>query len=142
MVSTEDPPKIKSEKPFTTLECQSWGELLVPCFQGLWGFYSSVEPTSISCVGRRFLIGKIIINGRILQNPPHVRILFILRLYELGFTMRHKLFPFRIRWRLLKLGGCHMASRPVHLMSMHCRFVHYQPTGPESSGLFKWIRHP
>ena len=66
MVSTEDPPKIKSEKPFTTLECQSWGKLLVPCFQGLWGFYSSVEPTSISCVGRRFLIGKIIINGRIL----------------------------------------------------------------------------
>ena len=33
------------------------------------GFYSNVESTSVSCVGRCFLIGKIIINVRILRDP-------------------------------------------------------------------------
>ena len=110
--------------------------------EGFLGFYSSVEPTFVSCVGRRFLIGKIIINGRILRNPPHVRILFILGLYELGLIVRCKLFSFRIPWRPLKPSGCHVASRPVHLVSVHFGSIHYQPTNLEPSSLFKWIRHP
>ena len=93
-------------------------------------------------MGSRFFIVKIIINEHILWNPSHVKILFILRLYELELTVRRKLFPFKIPWRLLKPRGCHVATRPVHLVSVHFRSAHYQPTGPESSGLFKWIRHP
>ena len=106
------------------------------------GFYSSIEPTSVSCIGRRFLIGKIIINGRILRNPPHVRILFILGLYELGLIMKYKLFPFRTPWRPLKPGGCHMASSLVHRVYVHFGTVHYQLTELESSSLLKWFRHP
>ena len=118
------------------------GWIMRTCFLRVFGFYNSVEPTFISCIGRRFLIGKIIINGRILQNPPHVRILFILRLYELRLTMRRKLFPFRIPWRLLKPGGCHVASRPIHLVSVYFGSIHYHQTDPEPSGLFKYICHP
>ena len=39
------------------------------------GFYSSVKPTPVSCVGRCFLTGKIIINVCILQDPFPARIL-------------------------------------------------------------------
>ena len=36
---------------------------------GLWGFYNSVELTFISWRRRTFLVGKILINTRILWNP-------------------------------------------------------------------------
>ena len=73
------------------------------------GFYSSVELTSVSCVAKCFLIEKIIINGWILRDPPYVRVLFVLGLYRIGLIVRRKLFPFRIPWRSLKPGGCHMS---------------------------------
>ena len=47
-------------------------------FSECFGFYSGVEPTSVSCVGRHFLTRKIIINARILWDASHVGILFIL----------------------------------------------------------------
>jgi len=62
-------------------------------------FYSSVEPNSYACATSLFLIGKISINVRIFQNPPRVRILFILGLYGLGLIVRRKSFPFRVSWR-------------------------------------------
>ena len=37
-------------------------------------FYSSVEPTFVSCSGRCFLMEKILINVHILQDPSHVGI--------------------------------------------------------------------
>ena len=61
----------------TTLECQSWGELCVACFLRALGFYSGVKPTSVSCIGRCFLMGKIIKNVRILQDPSHIGTLLI-----------------------------------------------------------------
>ena len=42
------------------------------------GFYSSVEPTSVSYVGMHFFTGKIIINVRILQDPFPIGILLIM----------------------------------------------------------------
>ena len=83
---------------FTTLECQSWGELCVPFSKGLWGFYSSIEPTSITCITSLFLMEKIFINAHIFQNPFCGRILFILGFDGLGLVLRSKFFPFRISW--------------------------------------------
>ena len=76
MVPTKNSLKVKLEIFFTTLECQSLGELCVPCFLRALGFYNGVELTSISCVGRCVLTGKIIINAHILRDPSHVGILF------------------------------------------------------------------
>ena len=67
--------------------------------EGLWGFYNRVEPISQTCVTSLFLIGKIFINVRMFQNPPFVRVLFVVGLYGLGLIVRLKLFPFRIPWR-------------------------------------------
>ena len=106
------------------------------------GFYSSVEPISVSCVASIFLREKILVNVRILGDPSHAGILFILGLYELGLIVRHKFFPFRTPWGPLKPGGCHVAPRPVHFVSMHFGSVHYQPTDLELRSLLKWIRHP
>ena len=39
-----------------------------PCFFGAWSFYSSVKPTPISWARRGFLMGKILINIRILRD--------------------------------------------------------------------------
>ena len=50
------------------------GELCVPCFLRALNFYNSVEPTSVSCIGGRFLIRKIIINAHILRDPSHIGI--------------------------------------------------------------------
>ena len=131
MVPAKDPLKVKLEI-FSQHWCARAGvNYAYLVFLRALGFYSSVESTFVSCIGRHFLIGKIIINGCILRNPPHVRILFILRLYELGLIVRCKLFPFRIPWRLLKLGGCLVATRPVHLVSVHFRSIHYQSTSLE-----------
>ena len=51
---------------------------------------------------------KIIINGRVLQNPSHTRILSILGFYQLGLAVECKLFPFRTSWKSLKLRGSHV----------------------------------
>ena len=78
VVLAKNPLMVKLENFFTTLECQSWGELLcVPCFLRALGFYSSAEPTSVSCVGRCFSMGKIIINARILRDSFPFGILLI-----------------------------------------------------------------
>ena len=98
VVSAKYPPKIKLEL-FTTLECQSWDELCIPVFWGSLGFYSSVESISYACAASLFLIGKIFINMRIFLNPPYVKILFVMGLYELGLIVRHRLFSFMISWR-------------------------------------------
>ena len=45
--------------------------------EGFWGFYSSVELTSVPWQTRSFLVGKILINARILQDPFLVGILLI-----------------------------------------------------------------
>ena len=39
-----------------------------PCFFGAWSFYSTVKPTPISWARRCFLMGKILINIRILRD--------------------------------------------------------------------------
>ena len=52
------------------------GELCLPCFLRALSFYSSVEPTSVSCVRRFFLTRKIIINRHIsCWDSCHVGIL-------------------------------------------------------------------
>ena len=43
--------------------------------EGFWGFYSSVELTSVPWQTRSFLVGKILINARILRSPFLVEIL-------------------------------------------------------------------
>ena len=48
---------------------------------------------------------KIIINGRMLRDPSHTRILFILGLYWLKLIVGRKLFPSRVTCGLLK--SCH-----------------------------------
>ena len=88
-----------SQNVFTTLECQSWGELCVPVFQGLWVFIVAQNRISLTCATSLFPIGKIFINVRIFQNPPYARILLILGFYELGLIMRRRFFPFGISWR-------------------------------------------
>ena len=127
-----------------------WWIMRTLFFESL-GFYSSVEPTFLSCVGRLFLMEKIIIDGRILRDSFHIRILFISGLYWLRSIVGCKLFPSRATWWLFK--PCHVALRSihpeirpwwapsivrfVHLSSFHPRFVHYWTTGLASSGLFK-----
>ena len=76
MVPTKNPLMVKLENFFTILECQSWGELCVPCFLRAWGFYSSVEPTPISWIRKCFLMGKILKNVHILRDSSHIGILF------------------------------------------------------------------
>ena len=98
VMSAKYPSKVKLEL-LTTLECQSWSELCILVFWGSLGFYSSVEPNFYTCGTSLFLIGKISINVHIFQNPPRVRILFILGLYGLGLIVRRKSFPFRVSWR-------------------------------------------
>ena len=88
MVPTKYPLNVKLEL-FTTLECQSWDELCVPIFWGFLGFYSNVESISYACATSLFLIGKIFINVHIFQNPPYVRVLFVVELYGLGFLRVH-----------------------------------------------------
>ena len=137
------PPKVKSEESSNKVrEYELWRNCAYLAFWGPLGFYSNVELTSVSCVIRRFLMEKIVINGRILWDPPYVRILFVLRLCRLGLIVRRKLFPFRISWRSLKLGGCHVAFRSIHYVSVHFGSVLYQPTDLAPSSLFKWICHP
>ena len=92
------PPKVKLEF-LITLECQSWGELCIPFSWGSLGFYSCIEPNSFTCTTSLFLMGRILINGRIFQNPPLVRILITLGLYELGLIVCRKYFPFRVSWK-------------------------------------------
>ena len=63
-----------SQKTFTTLECHNWGKLCVPYFLRVLGFYSSVEPTFVSWLGRCFIVGKILINVCILWDSSHIGI--------------------------------------------------------------------
>ena len=58
MVPAKDPPKVKLEKLFHNSRMPEVGELCVPCFMKVLGFYSSVEPTSVSCVERFFPYGE------------------------------------------------------------------------------------
>ena len=58
MVPAKNPPNVKLENFFITLECQSWSELCVPCFLKAWGFYSKVELTFVSWPRRYFLMEK------------------------------------------------------------------------------------
>ena len=110
VVLAKDPPKVKLEESSNNIwEYELYRNCAYLIFWGSLGFYSSIELTSVSCVARCFLMEKIIINGRILGDPPYVRILFVLGLYRLGLIVRRKLFPFRIPWRSLKPGGCHMS---------------------------------
>ena len=68
-------------------------------FLKVFGFYSGVESNSFACARSLFLMEKISINVCISCNPPCVRFLVVLGLYELGLILRHKSFPFRISWR-------------------------------------------
>ena len=72
VVLAKYPLKVKLENCFTTLECQSKGKLCIPFFLRVLGFYSSVGPTFVSCLGRCFLMGKILINVCILRDSSHV----------------------------------------------------------------------
>ena len=75
VVPAKYPLKVKLENFFTTVECQSWGKLCVPCFLRGWVFYSNVESTPISWAKGFFLMGKILINVSILRNSSHIGIL-------------------------------------------------------------------
>ena len=69
VIPANDPLKIKLEI-FSQLQCAKTGvNYAYLVFLRALGFYSSVEPTSVSCVGRCFLTRKIIINVRILRDP-------------------------------------------------------------------------
>jgi len=109
------------------------GNYVYLIFWGPLGFYSSVEPTSIICVVRRFLTGKIIINGRVLRNPFYARTLPIMGFYRLGLAMGCKLFPFRISWKPLKSCRSHVNHveatwplRPVLLAPVHLGSVRHR----------------
>ena len=52
VVPAKYPPKVKLENFFTILKWQSYGKLCVPCFLRALSFYSSVEPTFVSYLGR------------------------------------------------------------------------------------------
>ena len=73
MIPIKDPLKVKLEN-FHKFRVLELGKLCVPCFLRVLGFYSSMEPTFISYLGRCFLTGKILINVRILQDSSHVGI--------------------------------------------------------------------
>ena len=63
------PPRVKLERISTTLKCQSWEKLHVPWLvRALEGFYSSVKLTFVSWWRMSFLVGKILINIRILRD--------------------------------------------------------------------------
>ena len=77
MVLAKVPLEVKLEN-FSQLQSARVGvKLCVPCFLRALGFYSGAELTSVSYVGRCFLMGKIIINVHILRDPSHVGTLLI-----------------------------------------------------------------
>ena len=98
MVPAKYPPKVKLEflHNFRVLEL---GWIMRTFFWRSLGFYSGVESNSFACARSLFLMEKISINVRISWNPPCVRFLVVLGLYELGLILRRKSFPFRISWR-------------------------------------------
>ena len=69
VVPAKYPPKVKLERISTTLECQSWENYAYLGLWGLWGFYSKVKLTFASWRRGSFLVGKILINTRILWDP-------------------------------------------------------------------------
>ena len=50
------------------------GKLCVPYFLMALGFYSSVEPTFVHWQRRCFIVGKILINVRILRDSSYIGI--------------------------------------------------------------------
>ena len=56
-------------------KCYIWGKLCILYFLRVLGFYSNVEPTFVSWRGRGLLVGKILINTRILWDSSHIEIL-------------------------------------------------------------------
>ena len=56
VVSAKYPPNVKLEL-LTTIECQSRGELYVPLFMRVLGFYSSKGLTSLPWLRSLFLMG-------------------------------------------------------------------------------------
>ena len=102
---------------FTTLECQSWGKLCIPYFLGALGFYSSVESTFVSCLGRCFLMGKILINTRMLRDSSHVGI---------PLTRVDRGAQDISMWGLPKPCGCHMALVSFELRPMYPKPVHIE----------------
>ena len=69
LVLKTTPTQHRKKKTLAEYRCgtgQSWGKLCVPYFLRALGFYSSVKPTFVSWQRRCFLVGKILINARIL----------------------------------------------------------------------------
>ena len=77
MVPTTNPPKVKLEN-FHNSRVLELGEIMhtLVC-EGIRGFYSSVELTFVSWWRESFLIGKILVNARILREPFLIRNLSI-----------------------------------------------------------------
>ena len=121
MVSPKYPPKVKLEL-FTILKYQNWDELCVPIFWESLDFYSSVELISYACATSLSLIRNIFINVRIFQNPPYVRVLFVVGLYGLGLIVRHKLFSFRVSWE--PHNGVPRGFLSLSTLGPSTRFVH------------------
>ena len=109
-------------RTFTILKYQSLDELCVPIFWGSFDFYSSVELISYACATSLSLIGKIFINVRIFQNPPYVRVLFVVGLYGLGLLVRHKLFSFKVFWG--PHNGVPLGFLSLSTLGPSTRFVH------------------
>ena len=92
------------------------GKLCVPCLWGLGGFYS-IESTPVSWIERSFLIERILINVRILQDSFHIGSPLT------RATVGRKAFPFRISWNLLESCEHHVALVSVGLGAMYIEFV-------------------
>ena len=56
-------PKVKLERIFTTLECQSWKNYAYLGLWEIWGFYSGIEITFVSWWRRHFLVKKILFSA-------------------------------------------------------------------------------
>ena len=108
------------------------GWIMRTFFWGSLGFYSDVESNSFACATSLFLKEKIFINACISRNPPCVRFLVVLELYELGLIFRHKSFPFRISWRPYndQLNAMCFLIRPpcIHSHRIHSPLAHSSST--------------
>ena len=77
VLSAKDPPIVKLENSLQLYSARTGINYAYLNLWGFWSFYSSVELTFISWQKGSFLMGKILIKVRILQDPFHITILLI-----------------------------------------------------------------
>ena len=81
VVPAKNPPKIKLEN-LCNSRVPKLGENYAQLgLRGFWGFYSSIRLTLVPWPKRRFLVGEILFNSRILQNSFHIGV-FLTRVFH------------------------------------------------------------